>query len=120
DYKPVDSTPSGTSGKKEVLVDNVFYHFVTDSSTRLAGVQTGEYHIAEKLSYDDYDMLEAVPDIEAYVDHYASGTFVYNKKEGVFTDINMRKAVNAVMDADDILIGTFSNDIFFDKTSSYI
>ncbi|WP_368652875.1 ABC transporter substrate-binding protein [Ornithinibacillus sp. 4-3] len=120
EYESVDFESSGMAGKKEALVENVYYHFVTDSSTRLAGIQTGEYHIAEKLSYDDYDMVESDQNLNPLVDHYASATLVFNKKEGIFTDVNMRKAVNAALDIEQILMGAFSNDIFYDMTSSYI
>lgn len=120
DYQPVDFAADGLAGKKEAFIDDIYYHFVTDGSTRAAGIQSGEYDIAENLSRDDYDMLEENPNVNLHIDHYGSATFVFNKKEGVFTDVNMRKAVNVALDFDEVLLAGFSNDVFYNLSPSYL
>jgi len=41
DYKGDDSPSDGLAGKKEAYTENIFFYFVTDPSTRAAGIQTG-------------------------------------------------------------------------------
>lgn len=52
EYVSPEGEPSGMVGKREVLVDDLYYYFVPDDSTRLAGIQTGEYEIADNMAYD--------------------------------------------------------------------
>src|SRR5690625_3343579 len=46
DYQPREEEADGLSGKREALVDEIIFHMVPDTSTRIAGLQTGEYDIA--------------------------------------------------------------------------
>ena len=62
-YKTAPGPTSGLSGKKEALVDNIFFHFVPDAATRVAGLQSGEYDFAEGLPTDNYETLKKDPSI---------------------------------------------------------
>src|SRR5690606_33024633 len=64
EYQPVDLPADGLSGKKEALVDEIYIYIVNDSSTRLAGLQTGEYDFAYGIPYDNYDALLADDNLE--------------------------------------------------------
>ena len=35
---------------------------------------------------------------------------IYNKETGVFADVNMREAVNAVIDSDEVLLAALTHD----------
>src|SRR5699024_3862661 len=58
DYVADSRETSGYAGKKEALVDDIYYHIVTDASTRLTGIQTGEYDVADSIEFDNFDQLE--------------------------------------------------------------
>ena len=113
DYIPIDQVADGFSGKKEALVDDIFFHFVMDSSTRLVGLQTGEYDVITGLPFDNYEMIENNPDLETAIDILGPLILVLNKKEGIFTDIKMRQAFNAALDMESIMLASFSNEIFY-------
>src|SRR5690625_2634442 len=121
DYQSVDEEPSGMAGKKEVFVDNVYYDIVTDPSTRLAGVQTGEYDIADEIPYDNYEQIKNDPALESYVT-FDDGTLnvSYNKKEGLMTDPEMRQAINTVLDMDAIMLASFADEDLFITDPSYM
>ncbi|MFT9846664.1 ABC transporter substrate-binding protein [Aneurinibacillus sp. REN35] len=122
DYKAVDSKPSGLAGKKEALVNDVFYYFVTDPSTRLAGIQTGQYDIADEIPFDNYEQLKNTPDAKTYLSFAGGGSLniVYNKKEGIFADAKMRQAINAALNMEMIMKASFSNGDLYRMTPSYM
>ena len=58
DYQPMEGEPSGLAGKKEALVDNIYFDVVRDASTRLAGLQTGKYDFSYTIQFDSYAQLQ--------------------------------------------------------------
>ncbi|WP_404332142.1 ABC transporter substrate-binding protein [Mesobacillus maritimus] len=119
DYSPLDTAPDGLAGKKEALVDEIYFEITADASTRLAGIQTGEFDVSEGLLIDNYEQLKANPDLE-FKQGASNLWLVFNKKQGVFTDNNMRKAVNAALNKEEILIGVQSFEEFYRMDSSYM
>lgn len=113
DYQPLDQVADGLSGKKEALVDDLYFHFVTDSSTRLTGLQSGEYDVVSGLAYDSYDMIENDPTLETVTDLLGPIGLVYNKKQGIFSDVKMRQAMNTALDLESIMLVAFSNENFY-------
>lgn len=114
DYEGVDEEPSGLAGKKEVMIDDLFFDIVTDSSTRLAGLKTGEYDIAYQIANDDYDQIESDPDLEPHPASHGELIFVYNKEEGIASDFDIRKAANTALDMDEIMLGAvISEDLYW-------
>ncbi|HLS07315.1 MAG TPA: ABC transporter substrate-binding protein [Bacillota bacterium] len=114
DYQPVDEPASGLAGKKEAKVDEIKFHFVTDASTRVAGIKSGEYDIANAISFDDAEMLETDDEIVNHIDHNGFNAVVFNKKQGFFTDKLARQAVNAALDQEAILQAAFNNENFYE------
>ncbi|WP_134704223.1 ABC transporter substrate-binding protein [Ammoniphilus sp. YIM 78166] len=120
EYSALETPASGLAGKKEALVDEIFFHIVTDGSTRLAGVQTGEYDGATWLPRDNYAMLQSLPNVKTSIDIYGGHYIFFNKKEGVLSDVRMRQAVNAALDMDQIMLGTFSSEEFYRLDHGYM
>ncbi|MGG1679602.1 ABC transporter substrate-binding protein [Neobacillus sp. NRS-1170] len=114
DYKSLDSKSSGLAGKKVAYVDDIFFEFVTDASTRLAGIQTGEYDIANAIPFDNAEQLESNEDVVNQVDHNGFNGVVFNKKAGFFKDVKARQAVNAALDEEEILTASFTNNKFYE------
>ena len=113
EYSAVDTPADGLAGKKEALVDEIFFHIVTDGSTRLAGIQTGEYDGVIWLPRDNYEQLKSLPNVKTSIDFYGGHYIIFNKKKGVFSDVKMRQAVNAALDMDEIMLATFSSKDFY-------
>lgn len=114
DYKSVEREASGLVGKKEAKVDEIYFHFVTDASTRLAGIQTGDYDIANAIPFDSAEQLEANHDVKNHVDHNGFNGIVFNKKAGLFEEKLARQAVNVALDEESILMSAFSNENFYE------
>lgn len=114
EYVAVDTPASGLSGKKEPKYENIYFQFVTDASTRLAGIQTGEYDVANAIPFDNVEQLNALDNITISIDHNGFNAVVFNKREGIFADQKARQAINAALDQESILTAAFSNPQFYE------
>lgn len=120
DYAPRSEPSSGAGGKKEALVDDLFFHFVTDESTRLAGIASGEYDIALNISVDNSEQISGNPDLQEFLSPGGLIGYFYNSNEGLFQNEKARQAVNAALNDDEILLSTFRDERFYTKTSSLV
>ncbi|KAB2338575.1 ABC transporter substrate-binding protein [Cytobacillus depressus] len=114
DYQSLDTESSGLAGKKEAFLNDIYFQFVTDASTRLAGIQTGEYDVANAIPFDNADQLEANKDVVNHVDHNGFNGIVFNKKARFFKDVTARQAVNAALNQEEILMASFTNENFYE------
>jgi peptide/nickel transport system substrate-binding protein len=119
-YSALSTPADGLSGKKEALVDDIFFHIVTDGSTRLAGIQTGEYDAATWLPRDNYEQLKNAPNLRTSIDLYGPNNIIFNKKKGIFSNVKMRQAVNAALDMDKIMLASFSDPAFYRLDHGYM
>lgn len=119
DYQSLSTPASGFTGQKEALVDEIFFNFVTDTPTRAAGLQSGQYDIAMRLSTDDFPRFDGDPNMGIAKSYIGYLMMNYNNKQGVFSDVTMRQAVNAGINPTEILLGAYSSPEFFELNSSY-
>ena len=104
---------SGLAGAKEPVYENLYFDFVSDPSTRLAGLQTGEYDAANALPFDNFEQLEADPNVETVVGLDGTNGLIFNKRTGVMSSLLMRQAANAALDLDAIQRAAFSTPEFY-------
>lgn len=119
-YQAVNQKASGYAGKKEVFVKDVYYHFVTDHSTRVAGIQTGEYDIADDIPIENYDQLKANTNVKVYPFVGGTLTMFYNTNQGVLANVKMRQAINTGLKMDEIMLASFSNKDLFSLAPGYM
>ncbi|MFA9560324.1 ABC transporter substrate-binding protein [Evansella sp. AB-rgal1] len=111
DYTSPEGTPDGLAGSREALVEDLYIDIVVDGSTRVNGVLTGQYDIGIAMPQDNFDQLNAQVHTETAL---ASGSaFLFNKKEGLLTDPEMRKALNMALDYDEIMLAGFASPEFY-------
>lgn len=120
EYQAVDGEPSGVSGKREALVEDVYYYFVPDDSTRLAGIKTGEYDVADNMPFESYEELQNSAGVEIHIAPSGTHNLVYNKKAGIMTDAKLRQAVNAALNMDEIMLASYSHKDFFETLPGYM
>ncbi len=120
DYKAVEQEASGLSGKKEAFVNDIYYHFVTDHSTRVAGIQTGKYDIAESIPIENYEQLSQVKNVELHPFVGGTLTLFYNTNEGVLADNKLRQAIQTGLKMDEIMMASFVNDELYTLDPGYM
>ncbi|MGG0719503.1 ABC transporter substrate-binding protein [Robertmurraya massiliosenegalensis] len=120
DYQAVEQEASGFAGKKEAFLQDVYYHFVTDHSTRIAGIQTGEYDIADSIPTESYEQLSSMDNINVYTFVGGTLTMFFNTNEGVLADVNVRKAINTAFNMDEIMMASFVNEDLYTLDPGYM
>lgn len=109
-YAARSEPADGLGGKRQALLNEVDYLPTPEASTRLAGVEAGQYDVAFELHSDDLGRVRSNPDLAPLV--FRPGcwsTAIFNKKKGVFTDPRMRTAFNWALDKRLIMLGAFGD-----------
>lgn len=120
DYQAVEEEASGLSGKKEVFVEDAYYHFVTDHSTRIAGIQTGQYDIAGGIPLENYEQLNSSDDVEVHTYDGGALTAFFNTNEGLLADIKIREAIMTGLNMDEILLASYANEELYSLNPGYM
>lgn len=125
DYVPyylADSTEEvmdGWAGYKHAYTKTLNFYYVAEEATRVAGLQTGQYDAIFSVSSDNYDMVASTSGLDIDLEQGGIVTAVFNKDEAsLSSDINIRKAVNAIADSDEILTSAYGS--FYDLGSCYM
>jgi peptide/nickel transport system substrate-binding protein len=113
-FVPREDPPSGTGGKRVAYFDEILFIPVPEASVRADGVTTGEYHFAEALEPDQYANLKDAPGVEALIVKPSSQVGPhFNKKQGMFTEVRLRRAVMYAVDLEQVMIAGFGRKDFF-------
>lgn len=114
-YAARSEAPSGAAGKREALADEIYFYPVSQISTRVAGVQSGDYDVADQTPPQDaYQELKKDPRV--VVEPIKPGdflTFFFNKKQGLMTNEKLRQAVEVALDMQPIMKATFGDPTLF-------
>lgn len=118
EYASPEGEVSGMAGENFAHYEEVYVHFVSDESTRLTGLQTGEYDVALNLPHDNFDQLDDDPNLNTVIGDTGFNIAVFNKEEGMMTDVNMREAVLAAMDTEAAMQAAFGDEEFYNNNSA--
>ena len=103
DYKPLDTEPSGYAGKKNAYVDEIIVKFIPETSTLLAGLETGEFDIIEPIQPMEVDRLKGNKDINLQRYPKWSLYTTFNTK-GIFQSQKLRQAAVMALDMEEIML----------------
>jgi peptide/nickel transport system substrate-binding protein len=107
------------AGRRDALADEVIYFPVGNVATRIAGVQSGDYDLADDVQQDLYAQLKADPRVVPEVIQPGNWlVFFFNKKAGLMANVKLRQAVMAALSMQPILQVTFGNPDLFQLTPS--
>lgn len=114
DYTARDGAPSGVTGEKVAHADRLIFNIVPDATTRLNGIESGQYDYATDIPADNAAQLESNPNIT--LNTLSSGilSVVFDKAEGPLANQTLRQAVQAALKIDDIMLATYNNEDYFD------
>lgn len=120
DYQSPEYDLTGDAGNKVINFDEVYYYIVTDSSIRTAGIMSGEYDIAQTISYDDIAQLSANSDITLVNNLVGNYAIALDKQDGPFADEKVRQAAAYAIDVDEIMAAAVPNEEYVEKYSSFM
>ena len=113
DYQSRSEPADGLAGEKKALLDDIYFHIVTDPSIRVTGLQSGLYDIASDIPPDTAQGFLKDDSIKNAIDSSAFTTMVFNKKAGVFSNQKIRQAANAAINVEDMLMAAYVSDEFY-------
>jgi len=121
DYQPVDSAPSGFAGRKDAPTENIYFHFVTDHSTRIAGAKTGLYDIVADIPIENYDELAAESGLTLETAPGGTLTAFLNTADGVLADnVKLRQAILAALNNEEIMLASFAKPELYSLAPGYM
>ena len=120
DYKNSDNATTGLAGKKEAATATLWFDIVPDVSTRMAGVQNGQYDIAEEVPTDNYEELSKDKNLKLDVTNGGTLNLFLNTTEGIMANEDMRQAVLAVLNCEDILYASYGNEDLYELNAGWM
>lgn len=110
EYQQPEGESSGFTGKKEAYAQDLYYRIVTDDATRIAGVQTGQYDIAEEMPQERY--AELAQDSSIVLSSKTAGTLnlFFNTTHGIMANADMRQAIMACLNTNDIMLAAYGDE----------
>ncbi|GAK01247.1 LOW QUALITY PROTEIN: peptide ABC transporter, periplasmic peptide-binding protein [Geomicrobium sp. JCM 19055] len=120
DFQSLEGEPSGFTGEIKAPTETLTYHFVSDHFTRISGLQTGLYDIADSIPLENYDLLEEDESIE--IESVPGGTLTafFNTNEGVLSDEELRHVVLAALDNEEIMLASYPLPELFSLAPGYL
>ena len=116
DYAATEGPIDGLSGDRTAQTAGLNYVFVADASTRILGLQTGEYDAVPEIPYDNAADVLADPALRAGSTPGTLLNLYYNKAEGLFSNVTARKAVDTLLDRKSIMTAAVVDEEFFALT----
>lgn len=113
DYAPRTDGPNYQAGRKDAYLDEVVFWIVPEASTRVAGLESGEF-----------DLITEVPDTEATRLRHLEGVepirigpgvllyLMFNHRQGPTANLDMRRAIQAMVDPAEITAMVVSDTSF--------
>ncbi|MGL9813794.1 MULTISPECIES: ABC transporter substrate-binding protein [Enterococcus] len=114
DYKVRANATTGLASKKTAATKTLTFEIVTDASTRIAGAKNGQYDIVEEVPQDNYEELEKASNLKLDVTKGGTLNLFLNTTVGVMKNQDMRQAVLAALNMDDILLASYGNKKLYD------
>ncbi|HWU37651.1 MAG TPA: ABC transporter substrate-binding protein [Candidatus Acidoferrum sp.] len=102
------------AGRKTAYLDEIRFIPVPEVAVRADGVGTGEYHFGEALDPDSYVYLKGNSNLNTFiVKPYYWTAMHFNKKQGMFTNVTLRKAVQKAVSVEPAARTGFGQPDFF-------
>ncbi|MFW5645765.1 MAG: ABC transporter substrate-binding protein [Acetivibrio ethanolgignens] len=113
EYAQPAGETSGFTGKKEANVKDIYYHVVTDDATRVAGLQNGQYDIAEEMPQERYAELEKDDNLQFSVKTTGTLNLFFNTSVGIMANRDMRQAIMSCLSTEEILLAAYGDSSLY-------
>lgn len=113
-YASREEASDGAAGARSQSVDEIRFVPVPDPNTRVEGLLSGQFDFADSLPVEAYDRISASDTAEpVLIENFGWPVWAINHKQGLLTDLNIRKALEAALPMDDMMFAAFGQDKFF-------
>ena len=119
DYQPSGVWAGGLAGDKTGSMDTIYFRVVTDATTRIAGVESGQYDIAEEIPLEQYEELSQNESLNLKVDRGGTLNLFLNTTEGIMANETIRQAVLAALNCEDIMLASYGDPNLYELSPSW-
>ncbi len=113
EYQQPAGESSGFTGEKLAATENLYFRVVTDATTRIAGVQTGQYDVAEGIPADQYSILAADSNVALSTKTAGTLNLFFNTTVGVMANEGVRDAIMMALNCDEISMGAYGEPALY-------
>ncbi|HLS49156.1 MAG TPA: ABC transporter substrate-binding protein, partial [Actinomycetaceae bacterium] len=117
-YVGSEAESDGLSGKKNAHTENLYFDFITDTSTRFSMFLAGDYDVVD-VNADQLPQVEAQTDVDIATQLATGFNVVFNMQSPIFSELLNREAVAAAIDADDFMLAVVSDPELYRLNPSY-
>lgn len=114
DYVPCETGATGLAAPKRAYVDELHFYPVSDKTARITGVQTGEYDVG--IGVPSNMLVEMSKNSKLRVEIKDLGIMpcaVFNFAQGPCSDVNLRNAILACLDMDELMMAAQGDESLY-------
>lgn len=121
DYVSPTGPVSGFTGAKTPTTQIIEFDVVTDAQTRLNGLRSGEYDVAEDLLAEDYSSIKDESGIDVHTKPSGSlNLFLNCSPSGKLSNVKLRQAILAALNCDDIMLSAYGDKDLYQMSCSWM
>jgi len=112
-YKPREGDPNGYGGARKQYLDEIRFTPVPNPNTRVEGAVAGQFDYTDSLPVEAVDKIKAGASEPIILKPFGWPVFVMNTKQGLLSDVKLRKAVQLALNEEDMLAAAFGSTDFY-------
>ncbi|MBQ9351989.1 ABC transporter substrate-binding protein [Phyllobacterium sp.] len=119
-YKSPEGRENGYGGTRHQYLDEIRFVPVPDANTRVEGAISGQFDYADSLPVEAYDRLKGQKVTEpVLLKPFGWPVFVLNTAQGLTKNQDMRLAIRAALNVEDMLAAAFGSKDFYALNGSF-
>ncbi|TCU33801.1 ABC transporter substrate-binding protein [Rhizobium azibense] len=113
-YKSRGGESDGYGGARHQYLDEIRFVPVPDPNTRVEAAVSGQFDYVDSIPVESFDKLKASTASQPIIlKPFGYPVFVFNTKEGIAKNIEVRKAIRQALSMEDMLAAAFGNTDFY-------
>ena len=105
---------NGMAAPKMAYCDEIYFYPVGDKTTRITGVQTGEYDVGIGVPFNMLTELKNDPNLTVVTsDLGIMASMIFNNAKGPCSDVNLRNAILACLDMDELMLAAQGDESLY-------
>jgi peptide/nickel transport system substrate-binding protein len=112
-YQNLGGEIDGYGGARNQYLDEIRFVPVPDPNTRISAAMAGQYDYLDQLPVESIDQISGGATEPVVLEPFGWPVFMMNTKEGLNSDIRIRKAIQAALAPEDMMLAAFGSEDFF-------
>ncbi|MEY8437013.1 ABC transporter substrate-binding protein [Atopobiaceae bacterium 24-176] len=109
-YSQPAGEPSGLTGRKAAVAPTINFRVLPDDNARLSALRAGSLDVAEELPLKRHGEIASDRGLRASVQTGGTLSLFLNTSEGPLASLDLRQAVLAALDMDEIMQAAYGNE----------